>query len=94
MAIGMCLAADLSRRLGWLDDQVVERIISLLERAKLPIIPPTGLGIEGFMQLMSVDKKNVDGEIRLILLKAIGEVTLPVAVADQVLRQTLEPYLG
>lgn len=94
VAIGMGLAADLSRRLGWLGDQVVERIISLLNRAKLPITPPANLAVEEFIQLMSVDKKNVDGEIRLILLKAIGEATLPMPVADSLLRQTLKPYLG
>lgn len=93
VAIGTCLAADLSQRLGWLSADDVARVVGLLKRAKLPTVPPNGLSMETFIQLMSVDKKNVDGEIRLILLKTLGEATLPVAVPDSLLRQTLEPQL-
>ena len=91
VAIGLCQAADLSRREGWLSDNDVERIIALLKKARLPVNPPD-LSAEQFLQLMSVDKKNVDGGIRLILLKAIGQATLPVSVDENLLRQTLETY--
>lgn len=93
VAIGICLAADLSRRLGWLTDVDVERIVTLLKRAKLPVTPPDGLNPGQFLQLMSVDKKNVDGEIRLILLKTIGQATLPVGVDESLLRATLASYV-
>jgi 3-dehydroquinate synthase len=91
VAIGTCQAADLSRRKGWLSDGDVERIIALFKRAKLPVNPPDSLNPERFLQLMSVDKKNIDGEIRLILLKAIGLATLPVGVDEKLLYATLEP---
>jgi 3-dehydroquinate synthase len=42
--------------------------------------------------LMAVDKKNVDGQIRLILLKKIGEATLPVDVNQELLEVTLKAY--
>lgn len=92
VAIGTCQAADLSRRKGWLNDKDVEKIIALFKKAKLPVNPPDSLSPEQFLQLMSVDKKNVDGEIRLILLKAIGQATLPVGVDEKLLRETLESY--
>jgi 3-dehydroquinate synthase len=92
VAIGLCQAADLSRRKGWLTDNDVEKIIALLKRARLPVIPPDSLSPEQFIELMSVDKKNVNGEIRLILLKAIGQATLPVGVDEKLLRLTLESY--
>jgi 3-dehydroquinate synthase len=41
---------------------------------------------------MAVDKKNVDGGIRLILLRAIGEATLPTAVYAEQLQATLDHY--
>jgi 3-dehydroquinate synthase len=41
---------------------------------------------------MAVDKKNVDGQIRLILLKKIGEATLPVDVNQKLLEVTLKTY--
>lgn len=92
VAIGMCQAADLSRRKAWLGNADVERICALLTKARLPVYPPNSLRPEQFLQLMSVDKKNVDGEIRLILLKAIGLATLPIYIDEMLLRQTLESY--
>lgn len=92
VAIGMCQAADLSRRLGWLGNEDVSRIIALLKRAGLPVTPPLGLKAPQFIELMSVDKKNVDGNIRLILLHSIGEATLPIVVERALLTETLEQY--
>ncbi|MEQ1544596.1 3-dehydroquinate synthase [Methyloglobulus sp.] len=92
VAIGTCQAADLSRRKGWLKDSDVERIVALFKRAKLPVYPPNALSPEQFLELMSVDKKNVDGEVRLILLKAIGLATLPVGVDESLLHTTLAFY--
>ncbi|MBK8817212.1 MAG: 3-dehydroquinate synthase [Methylococcaceae bacterium] len=90
VAIGTCQAADLSKRLGWLTDTDVERIVTLFKKAKLPIDPPKNLNADQFINLMSVDKKNIEGEIRLILLKAIGEATLPVGIDIKLLRETLD----
>ena len=92
VAIGTCQAADLSRRKGWLNDADVERIIALFEQAKLPIVPPEHIDSDRFLELMAVDKKNVDGHIRLILLKKIGEATLPIDVDQKLLEQTLKFY--
>ncbi|MGR9037469.1 MAG: 3-dehydroquinate synthase [Gammaproteobacteria bacterium] len=92
VAIGMCLAADLSRRQGWLTDGDVERIIGLIKKANLPVIPPAELSPEDFIALMSVDKKNLDGNIRFILLKKIGLATLPIFVDRELLELTLKSY--
>lgn len=92
VAIGTCQAADLSRRKGWLTDSDVERIIELFRRAKLPVNPPATLNTERFLELMAVDKKNVDGQIRLILLKKIGESTLPIGIDQALLEVTLKTY--
>jgi 3-dehydroquinate synthase len=92
VAIGMCQAADLSRRLGWLNDVDVERIVGILKRAKLPVRPPALLDAEKFLDYMAVDKKNMDGMIRLILLKRIGKATLPLGVNAGELRATLTQY--
>jgi 3-dehydroquinate synthase len=92
VAIGTCQAADLSRRKGWLTDNDMEKIVTLFKRARLPVYPPDTLSPGQFLQFMSVDKKNVDGEIRLILLKAIGLATLPVGVNEELLQLTLASY--
>jgi 3-dehydroquinate synthase len=71
VAAGTMMAAELSRRLGWLADSDVERIRSLLRRAALPVIGPA-LGADRYLDLMGHDKKVVAGRLRLVLLKQIG----------------------
>jgi 3-dehydroquinate synthase len=92
VAIGMCQAADLSRRLGWLDDSAVGRVVALLQRAGLPVAPPAGLDSARFLELMAVDKKNLEGKLRLILLETLGRATLPMPVDIGLLRATLDEY--
>jgi 3-dehydroquinate synthase len=92
VAIGICQAADLSMRKGWLSLQDVERIIALIRRTGLPVNPPAALATERFLELMAVDKKNLDGRIRLILLEKIGKATLPIYVDRALLELTLNTY--
>jgi len=73
VATGMLMAADLSRRSGWLSDDDVFRIGRLLERAGLPVSPPAEMRPDDYMRIMKIDKKVQDGHIRLVLLKSIGE---------------------
>ena len=94
VAIGTCFAADLSRRLGWLSDNEVARIMAVFKAANLPVIPPETMNVDQYIDLMSVDKKNLDGKIRVILLKALGKATLPVNVELSLLEETLKNYVG
>jgi 3-dehydroquinate synthase len=41
---------------------------------------------------MAVDKKNVNGKIRLILLNKLGSATLPIEVDNELIVLTLENY--
>lgn len=72
VAAGTMMAAELSRRLGWLADAEVERIHRLLKRANLPLRGPA-LGADTYLDLMGHDKKVVAGRLRLVLLKHVGE---------------------
>jgi 3-dehydroquinate synthase len=92
VAIGTCQAADLSRRKGWLNDSDIARIIALYKKARLPVLPPEQIDADRYLELMAVDKKNVDGQIRLILLEKIGRATLPVNVDQHLLETTLKTY--
>ncbi|MEJ2591921.1 MAG: 3-dehydroquinate synthase, partial [Candidatus Thiodiazotropha sp.] len=73
VAAGMCMAADLSRRLGWLTQDDQARTCALIERAGLPVKAPSAMSEKQFLELMAVDKKVLDGKLRLVLLKSIGE---------------------
>jgi 3-dehydroquinate synthase len=71
VAAGMVMAAELSRRIGWLSQADVARTAALLRRAGLPVRGPV-LGADRYMALMALDKKVASGKLRLILLEALG----------------------
>ncbi len=73
VAVGTVMAVDLSKRLGWISDQEAQRVTSILTKAKLPIDCPQGMSPDRFKELMAVDKKVLDGKLRLVLLKAMGQ---------------------
>ncbi len=72
VAMGMLLAADLSQRLGYIDPADVARVRELLRRAGLPIEAPA-IGAARALELMGMDKKVLQGRIRLVLLRKLGE---------------------
>ena len=71
VAAGTMMAVELSRRLGWLSSADVARVRALMQRAGLPV-KGADLGAERYLELMSHDKKVVAGNLRLILLKGLG----------------------
>ncbi len=76
VAVGIQLAADLSKRLGHLSEDDCQRIASLIERAGLPTQPPAELDTATFTRHMAVDKKVRSGRLRLVLLRAVGDAYL------------------
>ena len=76
VAIGMLMAARFSARLGWLQSADVERVEAILQRARLPVEVPAGISPAQFRDLMSLDKKVQDGQLRLVLMKQIGQAVV------------------
>lgn len=72
IATGMLLAAELSQELGWINESDVARVLKLLQRARLPVQAPKQMNSAQFMELMAVDKKVLDGELRLVLMQGLG----------------------
>jgi len=92
VAVGMLMAADLSRRLGDLVRADVERIESLLRRAGLPVRPPASMSPDSFERYMAVDKKVVDGRVRLVLLRRPGDAYVSSEYGREALRETLSAF--
>jgi 3-dehydroquinate synthase len=90
VAAGMAMAADLSRRLGWLPQAAVERVVALLQRAGLPTGAPRQIDTARFMELMAVDKKVIAGRLRLVLLKEIGQAVVTDNFEPGLLEATLK----
>jgi 3-dehydroquinate synthase len=72
---GMVMAAQLSRRLGGVDDAFVERLTRLVARAGLPTVGPD-LGADRYLELMRVDKKAEAGEIKFVVIDAPGRAAM------------------
>ncbi|HEX8404506.1 MAG TPA: bifunctional shikimate kinase/3-dehydroquinate synthase AroKB [Duganella sp.] len=68
---GMVMAAELSLRMGLVDEATVARMRAVVAAAGLPVKAPD-LGAARWLELMEVDKKNEGGAIKFILLKPLG----------------------
>ena len=89
VAAGMVMAIDLSIREGLVDEELRKRSIDLLSRAGLPVSPPANISLEQYLDVMAIDKKTLDGKIRLVLLRALGEAFVSADYSRENLQQTL-----
>jgi len=89
VAAGLLLALRLSSRRGWVDAAEVDGLRQLLRAVNLPERPPAGMQADTFVDLMGRDKKVIDGRLRLVLLRAIGDAR----IVDDVTAAELEALL-
>ena len=88
VAAGMVMAAELSRRMGFIAQADADRIVALLKRAKLPVAQP-GIAPARLLELMAVDKKTEGGRLRFVLLDRIGAGSIRDQVPADLLQQAL-----
>ncbi|MFC2005966.1 3-dehydroquinate synthase [Chloroflexota bacterium] len=88
VAIGMLAAARISNRLGILDRNEMNRLKSVITRASLPTEIPS-LQLEKLIQAMKHDKKILQGKIRFVLPKSIGDVFITDEVSPSLIEQAL-----
>ena len=92
VAAGMVMAAELSKRLGMVDEAFVKRLRKLIERAGLPVRGPRIDEQDNagrYLQLMRIDKKSEAGEIRFVLIDGPGKaVVLP--APDALVREVID----
>lgn len=89
IAAGTLIAAELSKRLGWIDGASVARIESLFLRAGLPVYGAP-LGATRYLELMRHDKKVQDGKLRLVLLADIGKGVIFDAAEEKTIRAAID----
>jgi len=88
VAAGMAMGADLSRRMGYIEQADVDRILVLLKRTGLPVAQP-GLAPERLLELMALDKKSEGGQLRFVLLDRIGSASVRGKVPAALLQETM-----
>jgi 3-dehydroquinate synthase len=92
VAGGTILAADLSRRMGWIGEAELARVRALFQRARLPDSAPD-LGVADYLDYMGLDKKVEGGKIRFVLLKRIGEAVVTADAPADKLAETLKGFV-
>jgi 3-dehydroquinate synthase len=93
VAIGMTMAADLACRMGILAAEQGSRIKTLIAACGLPVEPPS-LPVNEFLAAMGMDKKVVDGTLRLVLARRLGEAFVTDEIDAEMLKMTLKAGSG
>jgi 3-dehydroquinate synthase len=88
VAVGMMAAAEISRRMGILDEREVARLGTVIRQAGLPVAMPELEG-EKVIEAMRHDKKVRNDKIRFVLLKSIGNAFISEEVELSLLREVL-----
>ncbi|GAA4358463.1 3-dehydroquinate synthase [Kangiella marina] len=96
VAVGIAMAAEYAVKMFGLPSEDSVRIVRLIESFGLPInIQSEQYHINATIlaEAMTLDKKNVDADLTLVLPKSIGEVTIKHSVKVQDVERFLVGYL-
>ena len=99
VSIGMVMAIELSKNLGYLSGQDAGRATKYIRNIGLPtniksIEGSTSWNPDGLMQHMQHDKKVSNGQLRFVLLKGIGEAYLTADVEKKEVYSIIERSLS
>ena len=88
VATGMVMAADLSQRMGWISSEDLTRTKNIIQRANLPIVCPK-IPLDEFLAYMSHDKKVLNGQLRLVLMQAVGQAIITKTFDVELMKQAI-----
>ena len=98
VAIGCALAFDLSARLGLCSQEEPSRVRAHLRNMNMKVDVTDIKGelpnSEGLLDLMAQDKKVVDGRLRFVLARGIGQAFVAEEVPSEAVRKVLEEALA
>ena len=92
VAVGMLMAMELSARRGWIEPAEVVAFLDLLRVINLPVAPPADMTPGQYLDLMGRDKKVIDGRLRLVLLRGMGEACIVDDATEEELVSLLETF--
>jgi len=88
VATGMVMAADLSQRMGWISLEDLERTKKIIQRAHLPVKCPA-IPLQEFLAYMAHDKKVLNGQLRLVLMKSLGQAVISKEFDVELMKQAI-----
>ncbi|APB34957.1 3-dehydroquinate synthase [Gloeomargarita lithophora Alchichica-D10] len=89
VALGMIAAGDIAVQLGWWSKDEQSRQKQLIANVKLPIQLKPDIDLEAIKLALNWDKKVVQGAVRFILPKKIGQAAMTDQVPPDVIHQAL-----
>jgi len=92
VACGMVMAANLSARLGLVEESFVRRVTQLIEKADLPVRGPHLAEPDNagrYLELMRIDKKVEAREIRFVVIEAPGRAAVR-AAPEAIVREVID----
>ncbi len=93
IAVGMLMAAKLSALEGFIGSHDVQQVKHLLQKANLPITINSKIRTQDFLNAMRVDKKTINGEIRLVLMQKLGQAFISNTYQTNNLKQIIKDFL-
>lgn len=90
VAAGMMLAAHTSLQLDLLNKEQVKQIGQLINAFDLPLTGPKEMTYEQYAEHMLLDKKVLNGKLRLVLPTSLGTCELFENVSEELLRTVIE----
>ena len=88
VATGMVMAADLSQRMGWISAEDLQRTKKIIQRAHLPVKCPA-IPLDEFLAYMAHDKKVLNGQLRLVLMKSLGQAIITREFDVELMKQAI-----
>jgi len=93
VALGMVMAAEMSAQLGHTDHEIRKMLENLLQAFDLPIKLDSTVTADDLLKLMKSDKKVVNDQHRLILMRGLGDAFIADGVTDAEILQALHACL-
>lgn len=90
VSIGLAAACELSARLCSLAPATIVRVRAILERFGLPTRVPADLPAASLQEAIARDKKSREGQVRWVLLEAIGRAIIHKGVDESTSRENAE----
>ncbi|MEI9748457.1 3-dehydroquinate synthase [Moellerella wisconsensis] len=93
VSAGMVMAARAAELAGSFSEADTQRIITLLQRANLPVCGPTEMTPDDYLPHMMRDKKVMGGKLHLILPTKIGDSELRADIGADIVLQAIKMCL-
>ncbi len=93
VAVGMLMATKLSKLEGFINNEEVKQVEYLLQKANLPVAINSKIDYQDFTNAMSVDKKAINNEVRLVLMRQLGQAFISDDYQPNNLEQIIKEFL-